>query len=86
VYRQVLRWISSCTPSDTFCAWSTNRLVVGSVSRPSSSSSSGSAPAVASGAYWMTWSSDRLANMIEPPGSPCRPDRPRSWSSSLLDG
>ena len=73
LYCHVFRWISRLTPSATRCAWPR-------AGAPSSRSRTRASP----GAYWRISSSSRLAKKTDPPGSPWRPARPRSWWSSLL--
>ena len=75
LYCQVLRWISRLTPSATRCAWPSTWCAF----------ASGSPVPASPGAYWRISSSSMLAKKTDPPGSPCRPARPRScWSSRLL--
>ena len=80
LYRHVLRWISKVIPSATRWACSTARLTAGSCTRPFGHTlrSAGTSSA----ACRVTRSSSTLTKNTEPPGSPCRPALPRSWSST----
>jgi hypothetical protein len=74
LYCHVLWWISRLTPSATRCAWPSTQWAF----------ESGSRTWAWSGAYWRISSSSMLAKKTDPPGSPWRPARPRSWWSILL--
>jgi hypothetical protein len=76
----VLRWISKFTPSAMRWECSTAKSAASSVSNPSGRISGEGG--IASAACRTIRSSSRLTKNTDPPGSPCRPARPRSWSST----